>query len=189
MKNNLSLLTPVDILNLHFPRRFSGYDVAEVDVFVRRVAGDMETILAESAALKERIAAQEREISQYRSLENTMRDALILAQKAADETRNAARSQSVAILQETQNRIDEMHTHIDRLRQERRRLAREIRAHLTAQLAWLDQEFDNETAPMKAVFSAAENDTTVSAVPQISANGADSVPEIAANAAQKPEDA
>ena len=56
MKNNLSLLTPVDILNLHFPRRVSGYDVAEVDAFVRRVAGDMETVLAESAALKERIA-------------------------------------------------------------------------------------------------------------------------------------
>ena len=67
--------------------------------------------------------------------------------------------------------------------------AREMRAHLTSQLAWLDQEFDNEILPAKALFHAEENDSTVPAVPQVGANGSGSVPEITANAAQSREDA
>ena len=65
-------LTPVDILNLRFPRRMSGYHIADVDEFVRRVAADMEAVLADNASLRERITTQERELEQYRALDYTV---------------------------------------------------------------------------------------------------------------------
>ena len=137
-------LTPVDILNLRFRRSIRGYAVAEVDDFVRRVAADMEAVLAESAALRERIDAQEREIAQFRTLEATMRDALVLAQKAADETRAAAHAQANAQIQEAQAHVAEMSAKVEALRQERRRLARDMRAQLAAHLDWLTSELAGE---------------------------------------------
>ena len=165
-------LTPVDILNLRFPRRVSGYGIAEVDEFVRRVAGDLEAVVTDCAAQREKIAALEREIGQYRTLEATMRDALIMAQKAADETRAAARSQATAIQEEAQNRAEEMNVNLERLRQERRRMAREMRAQLTAQLTWLDQEMQNEPPPAVVM----ENPTVQAVLPtpesySLAANG------------------
>ena len=82
-----------------------------------------------------------------------MRDALVLAQKAADETRAAARAQADARIQEAQARcqeldarmqarLAEMTSQIERLRQERRRLARDLRAQLAAHLDWLTQEIE-----------------------------------------------
>ena len=137
-------LTPVDILNLRFRRSVRGYAVADVDDFVRRVAADMEAVLAESAALREQIGAQEREIAQFRTLETTMRDALVLAQKAADETRAAAQAQAGAQIQEAQARVAEMSAQVEALRRERRRLARDMRAQLAAHLDWLTAELAGE---------------------------------------------
>ncbi len=80
-------LTPVDILNLRFRRKIRGYAPAEVDELLRRVAADLEHALAEGATLRERLTVMERELTQYRTMEATLRDALVLAQKAADQTR------------------------------------------------------------------------------------------------------
>ena len=55
-------LTPVDILNLRFRRRLRGYAIGEVDEFVRRVATDMETLLAENASQRDRIELQVPEV-------------------------------------------------------------------------------------------------------------------------------
>lgn len=151
-------LTPVDILNLRFRRSFRGYSVAEVDEFVRRFATDLETILTDSAQQRERLMAQERELAQFRSLETIIREALVLAQKAADETRSASHAQAEAIIHDAQirardtelqmqNRITELSGQIEELKQTRRRLARDFRAELTSQLAWLDQEFRDEPTP------------------------------------------
>jgi cell division initiation protein len=158
-------LTPVDILNLRFNRRVSGYAIAEVDDFVRRVAADMEAALADSAALKERLLSLERELAQYREIESTLRDALVLAQKAADDARTTARQQADLLLHEAQSRVREMDAQahrrlsetdqrIERLQQERRRIVRDMRSRLTAQLAWLDEEMepaDNTQAGEAAV--------------------------------------
>lgn len=133
-------LTPVDILNIHFPRRLRGYAVAEVDEFVRRVAADMEAVLAEVAQLRDRVTVLERELAQYRTMETNMRDALVLAQKAAEETRTAAQAQAQARLQEADARLAEVNAQIERLHQERRRLAREFQARLRAQLDWVAEE-------------------------------------------------
>lgn len=149
-------LTPVDILNLRFPRRMSGYHIADVDEFVRRVAGDMEAVLSDNAGLRERIGAQERELAQYRALETTMKDALVMAQKAADETRAAAHAQANAQMQEANARLADVNAQIERLNQERRRLVRDLQARLTAQMEWLAEEME-AIPPTAAETAVVEN--------------------------------
>src|SRR5689334_13694003 len=101
-------LTPVDILNVRFKRSPVGYSIPEVDDFVRRVAADMEALLTEAAVQREKLQSQERELAQYRAIEVTLRDALVLAQKAADETRASARLQAEALLQDAQARAHDI---------------------------------------------------------------------------------
>ena len=133
-------LTPVDILNKRFSRRISGYYAAETDEFIRQVAADMEAVLVENAAQREQIAALDREMARYRSLENTMRDALIMGQKSADDIRDAARAQAAAQLEAAQQKVDALHEQTERLRLDRRRMAHEMKALLESQIAWLDYE-------------------------------------------------
>ena len=138
-------LTPVDILNKRFSRRISGYNSAETDEFLRQVAAAMETVSLENAAQREQIAGLERELTRYRSLENTMRDALVLGQKAADEIRDAARAQAAAHFETAQRQVDALSEQTERLRLDRRRMAHEMRALLESQMAWLDYEIARET--------------------------------------------
>jgi cell division initiation protein len=163
-------LTPVDILNLRFRRRLRGYTPTEVDEFMRRAAADLEATLSENAALRERLGTTERELAQYRTIETTLRDALLLAQKAADETRAAAHAQAEAQLQEAQARLREMEVRmqertiemsrrLDLLRQERRRLARDLHAQLSAHLAWLSEELKADPMEETAVVASSVGDT------------------------------
>ena len=148
-------LTPVDILNKRFSRRISGYHTAETDAFLRQAATDLESVLLENAAQREQLAAQERELTRYRSLENTMRDALILGQKAADDLRAAARAQAAAQIEAAQNRVESLSEQTERLRLDRRRMAHEMRALLESQMAWLDYELTRD-ATQVAVASRIE---------------------------------
>ena len=169
-------LTPVDILNMRFRRRWRGYAIAEVDEFVRKAASEMEKVLADNATMKERVGAIERELAQYRALEATMKDALILAQKAADETRAAAHAQAEAKYHETEAHVQQVATHILRLHEERRRFAREMHARMTAQLQWLSEEMEtpepvsNET-PTVAPASVAPSATMFSTIVQSPSKG------------------
>ena len=133
-------LTPVDIVNMRFSRRFSGYSPGEVEEALRGIAADMETVLLENAAQREQIAALERDLSRYAQIENSMRDALVLGQQAAEEIRASARATAAAQIEAAQGRVDAMHEQTERLLIERRRLTQEMRALLESQMAWLDYE-------------------------------------------------
>ncbi len=133
-------LTPIDVLNIRFARKFTGYSIAEVDEFVHKVATDLEAAVTECATQKERVTGLERELEQYRSLEAAMRDALMLAQKAADDTRSAAHAQSQTLLQEAHRKAAEIEVATERVKGEHRRVVHEVRAKLKAQLEWLEEE-------------------------------------------------
>ncbi len=173
-------LTPVDILNKRFSRRISGYHPAETDEFMRQVAATLETVSLENATQREQISGMERELTRYRALESTMRDALVMGQKAADEIRDAARAQAAAQFETAQQRVDALQEQTERLRLDRRRLAHEMRALLESQMAWLEYEMARDTpqtavvteSAAPAIFAAPA--TTAFAAPQERRISADS---------------
>ncbi len=137
-------LTPIDILHLAFRRKWRGYAVQEIEDFRRHVAEELDIVLAESAEMRDRLRIADKELAHYRGLEGAMHEALIMAQKSADEIRNAARSSAEAHMQEANNRVGEAHQKLDMMCSERRRIICDLRATLNAQMLWLDRELEQE---------------------------------------------
>jgi cell division initiation protein len=94
------LLTPLDIHNKEFKRGFRGYSEEEVDDFLDQVVQDFETLLRDNAMLKEQIEDLQQKVEQYRQLESTLHNTLIVAQETAEEVKESARKEAELILRE-----------------------------------------------------------------------------------------
>ncbi len=139
-------LTPIDILHLSFRRKISGYAVQEVEDFRRQAAEELEVVLTNCAELRDRLHANERELQHYKGLESAMHEALVMAQKSADEIRKSAKTTADAHIQDAGHRMADMQQKVDLMRTERRRIICDLRATLNAQMVWLDRELDVEMA-------------------------------------------
>jgi len=137
-------LTPLDLIHKRFPRSLRGYAPAAVEGFLREAAAAYEETIAENACLREQVEALEREVERYQAMETTLKEALILAQKTADETRALAQREAETILREAQSRaasaVEEAERCVEALRQQRDRFAREFRVLLQAHLEGLEAE-------------------------------------------------
>ncbi|MGV3616654.1 MAG: DivIVA domain-containing protein [Fimbriimonas sp.] len=136
---------PIDLEHPDLRRRIRGYDVRAVDALLRGAARSLHELRMENEALRERLAGQTEEVERVRSQERMMSDALVTAQRAADETRAAAQKHADAILEEArlaalaervsgQQAISEIRFDMERLRAERARMEGEIRALLDRML-------------------------------------------------------
>ncbi len=84
------MITPLEIQNKQFSKRMRGFDENEVDEFLDRLTEDYEALYRENANLKDRIQILEDKIKHYNDMEESLQNALILAQNTAEEaTKNA----------------------------------------------------------------------------------------------------
>lgn len=165
-------LTPLDILHKEFKRSFRGLREREVSEFLREVAGAFEDALAANADLRDKVQSLERRLLHYEKIEETMQNALVLAQKSAEETRLGSQKQAEVILADAEQKrkqiLDEARARgqtIEReyaeLRQQRRLFETEFRALLHAHLQAL------ERSPSSAVEAEAETVATDAPDPQL----------------------
>ncbi|MCL6451873.1 MAG: DivIVA domain-containing protein [Acetobacteraceae bacterium] len=152
-------LTPLDIHNREFRRSFRGYDPDEVDDFLDQVVKEFESLLAESAQLKERAEDLEEELGRYRAMEATLRDSLVLATRTAEEVKAAAQKEAEALLEEARARVRQleeeaahrvraMEQRQEEIRNQLRLLWARARGAIQSQLELLDQEGKYLTAPL-----------------------------------------
>ena len=83
------MLTPIDIREKEFEKG-RGY-TREVRTFLSKVAGEYEVLYSKNAEMTDRISQLEAKLANYEKIENTMKNALVLAQKTADSTIEAAK--------------------------------------------------------------------------------------------------
>lgn len=152
-------LTPIDLIHQRFPRAFRGYARAAVENYLRQVSADYEETVAENARLRDQVERLEREVERYRAMETTLKEALILAQKTADETRAAAQQEVERLLREAHAHVaaltEEAERSVGTLRQQRVRFAREFRLLLQSYLADLEADPARSVTPAEAVSAAA----------------------------------
>ncbi|HYH03178.1 MAG TPA: DivIVA domain-containing protein [Bacillota bacterium] len=98
------MITPVDLETTVFRRGFRGYSTSEVQEFMVRITHDYEHLYRENIELKEKIEALQNQLSQYQVMEETLRNAMILAQESADEVKNLAQSKADLIIREAEQR-------------------------------------------------------------------------------------
>jgi cell division initiation protein len=95
-------VTPVDIKNQKFARTFRGYDPSEVDAFMEVVCSSLEELIKENSQLKEKLSSLESTLVGYQDLEGNLKQALVTAQKTAEEIRENAQKEAQLLMRETQ---------------------------------------------------------------------------------------
>lgn len=102
------MLTPLDIHNKEFRKVFRGYSEAEVDEFLDQVVRDFEFLIRENNEMKEKLSRAEERLAQYEEIENTLRNALVVAQTSAEEVRANSKKEAELIIKESKQRANEI---------------------------------------------------------------------------------
>src|SRR5262249_42673254 len=96
-------ITPHDIRQQQFSSKMlKGYDPQEVDAFLGDGAEDYETVLKETAVLKEQLAAKEERTRGVTERERTLQETLVTTQRLVEEMKNNARREAELILREAE---------------------------------------------------------------------------------------
>lgn len=102
------MLTPVEIQNKEFSRGWRGYREGEVRAFLEQIVAGYQELYQENQELREQIARLEQALKKYQEWEQTLRDTLVLAQRAAEEARRNAEKEGELIRQEARRQAEEV---------------------------------------------------------------------------------
>jgi cell division initiation protein len=102
------MITPVDLETTVFRRNWRGYNTKEVQEFMNRIVQDYEYLYRENINLKEKIEELNLKLNNYQLMDESLRNALILAQKNADDVIRIAQSQAQLIIQDAEHSGEEL---------------------------------------------------------------------------------
>ncbi len=137
-------ITPLDIRKQEFRKVMRGVDSEEVYAFLTTVAEEYEAALSDNKALRERVLELDDKVQEYRTLERTLRDTLLTAERAtADAKQNAQREADLIIKEaqiEAEKTLRDIRNQMMKLRQEVQTLQRERESYL-ARMRMLAESF------------------------------------------------
>lgn len=99
-------LSPLDIHNKEFRTVLRGYEKNEVDEFLDQIIKDMEQLVKENNELKDQKAKLDDKLSHYYNLEQTLHNALVVAQETAEEVKAAAKREAQLIVKEAEMKAE-----------------------------------------------------------------------------------
>lgn len=103
------MLSPLDLKNKMIePKKRRYYDKDEMDEFLELVFDQYKEIYTENQELKKNIKTLSDGVQYYRSIESTMQKALVLAEKTAKETKDAAQLKAEAIEKDANKKAEEI---------------------------------------------------------------------------------
>ena len=107
------MITPLDIENIRFSKQMmNGYNVDEVDDFLDELTVEFEKLYKENATLKSSAEELNSDVGQYKNIESTLQNTLIMAQKTADEIQSIAKQQAEQIIKDAEfsakSKVDEL---------------------------------------------------------------------------------
>ena len=96
------MFTPLDIENKKFQKQMmNGYNVDEVDDFLDELTVEYERLYKENSELKMVIENSQKDLEQYKSIEKTLQNTLLMAQKSADDMKKLAEQEAEQIVKST----------------------------------------------------------------------------------------
>ena len=104
----VELLTSLDVVNQSFKKSLRGYDSSEVDEFLDNVAETLQTFAQRTKDLERDLAAKEESLGEYEKMKDVLHEALLMAQRSADEKVKSAQEQASRIIAEAKEKADMM---------------------------------------------------------------------------------
>ena len=102
------MLTPLDIQNKNFGSGAMGYKKAEVDEFLGLLLKDYENMYKNNIDLNDKINMLNNALEHYKSIEETMQSALLIAQSTGDELRKNAEEKARLIIEDAEKQAKEI---------------------------------------------------------------------------------
>jgi cell division initiation protein len=144
-------ITPNDIQNKQFERAFRGYDIEDVDDFLDQIARDLEQMIRENKELKDQVEQLQEKNKSYQKMEETMHNAIVVAQETADEVkqnakreadliRREAEREAKQILEDSRYRISRLLGEHEELLKRARVFKMRFRSFMESQLVALESE-------------------------------------------------
>ncbi|MBQ7097653.1 MAG: DivIVA domain-containing protein [Clostridia bacterium] len=140
------MLTPLDIDNRKFTKEVRGYSKAEVEEFMAVISENYELIYKENLANKDKIAMLSNAIKQYKSMEETLQSAILVAQNAGDEVIQNAKRSAENIIKDAENKaaqlLSDASREVTRLSYEYEEMRRNIEVFRTRIISLLTSQMD-----------------------------------------------
>ena len=129
------MLTPQEISERELVKAvFGGYDTSVVDDFLETISADYSALYKENAILKSKIKVLVEKVEEYRSTEDSMRMALLTAQKMGEELLTESKTKSENMVLAAEKESSEM---IKAAKAEAEKLIAELRAQVAEEEARL----------------------------------------------------
>lgn len=97
------MLTPLEIENKTFNKQMvSGYSVEEVKHFMSELLSDYEKLYKENIEYKDKLEVLNQGIQHYKSIEDTLQNALVVAQGTAETVKSNAKVEADNIIKEAE---------------------------------------------------------------------------------------
>ena len=139
-------LTAREIHEKQFHDAWRGYNQAEVDDFLDRVAEALDRLHRENTDLKQRITELDQAVAASRDTEEMLKKTLVTAQRAAEEAIANAKTKAEEIITQAEERVRRTETEgrerIVHAENESRRKAAEAERDLTVRKRELDERID-----------------------------------------------
>lgn len=98
------MLTPLDIENKKFKKGVLGYSQTEVDEFKDEIMESYESLYKENIELKDKIGVLNEGIQHYKSIEETLKNTLMVAQTTSEDIKKNAYGKAENIIKEAELR-------------------------------------------------------------------------------------
>jgi cell division initiation protein len=92
----------MDIEQQEFTRSFRGYNEEEVDDFLDKIVKDYEELINENVRLNEEIERMHEKLKEFSEIEETLRSALLNAQKSAEDMKGRVESEAKIIIEKAE---------------------------------------------------------------------------------------
>ena len=144
------MITPLDIQNKEFSKSLNGYRVDDVQSFLGELMRDYERCYKENIEIKEKMDLLKSKLKHYDTLESTLQNTLVVAQKPAEDLTVNAREKSENIVKEAEleatkiveqahKRVESKNLELEKLKEEMIVFKLRFRTLLNSELEALEQ--------------------------------------------------
>ena len=140
------MITPLDIQNKVFRKEFRGYNCQEVDEFLNLVIDGYETLYREQIESRDKISTMQEVVSNYKALEDTLKNTLVVAQSTGDSVRASARAAAEGIVSEARQSasklINDGHDEVKKISYKYDEIKRSIDVYRARMSALINSQLD-----------------------------------------------
>lgn len=150
-------LSPLEITQREFGRKFRGLDPEEVQTFLEQVAEEMTRLVQETGERAAQIQRLDAQVRSHQEREESLRNTLVTAQKMTEEIKANAKREAELLMKETElkaerlleaahRKLAQVQAEIAELKRQRDLFASKLRGLVKTHLELLDVEPEKPAA-------------------------------------------